>query len=112
MIVRDDRGRIEAAMSKRIDAPLGAMEAEAMAYETGLIFAKDIGIQEFNIEGDSLILHHALSDESKPPSFVSAIVQGMQEMCGEFRKVEFSHVRRQGKEDLNFEYYRHIKRCQ
>lgn len=52
MIVRDDRGRIEAAMSKRIDALLGAMEVEAMAYETGLIFAKDIGIQEFVIEGD------------------------------------------------------------
>ena len=27
---------------------------------------------------------------------MSAIVQGMQELCGEFSKVEFSHVRRQG----------------
>ena len=27
---------------------------------------------------------------------MSAIVQGMQELCGEFRKVEFSHDRRQG----------------
>lgn len=96
VIVRDDRGRIEAAISKRIDASLGAVEAKAMSYEIGLIFAKDIGIQEFVIEGDQLIIHHALSDESKPPSSVSAIVQGMQELCGEFSKVEFSHVRRQG----------------
>lgn len=52
VIVRDDRGRIEAAISKRIDASLGAVEAKAMSYEIGLIFAKDIGIQEFVIEGD------------------------------------------------------------
>ncbi|KAL0011877.1 hypothetical protein SO802_006985, partial [Lithocarpus litseifolius] len=96
VIVRDDLGRIEAALSKRLDAPLGAVEAEAMAYETGLIFAKDIGIQEVVIEGDSLIIHRALSDESKSPSSVSAIVQGMQELGEDFRKIEFSHVRRQG----------------
>ena len=58
-------------------APLGVVEAEAMAYEIGLIFAKDIGIHKFVIEGDSLIIHRALSAESKPPSSVSAIVQGM-----------------------------------
>ena len=52
MIVRDNRGRIEAAISKRIDASLGAVEAKAMSFEIGLIFAKDIGIQEFVIEGD------------------------------------------------------------
>lgn len=52
VIVRDDRGRIEAAISKRIDASLGAVEAKAMSYEIGLIFAKDIGIQEFVIERD------------------------------------------------------------
>lgn len=96
VIVRYDKGIVEAAMCKRIDAPLGAVEAEAMAYKIGLIFAKDIGIQEVVIEGDSLILHRALSDESKPPSSVSTVVQEMQEMCGEFHKVEFSHIRRQG----------------
>ena len=55
VIFRDDMGRVEAALSKRLDAPLGAVEAEAMAYETGLLFAKDIGVQEVVIEGDSLI---------------------------------------------------------
>ena len=52
VIVRDDRGKIKATISKRIDAPLGAVEAKSMSYEIGLIFAKDIGIQEFVIEGD------------------------------------------------------------
>ena len=33
VIIRDDKGRLEAAMSKKINAPLGAVEAEALAHE-------------------------------------------------------------------------------
>ena len=80
VIIRDDKGRLEAAISKKINAPLGVVEAEAMAYETGMMFAKDIGIQDFIIEEDSLVIHHALCEASTPPSSVAAIVQGMKEI--------------------------------
>uniref|UniRef100_A0A7N2MTJ9 RNase H type-1 domain-containing protein n=1 Tax=Quercus lobata TaxID=97700 RepID=A0A7N2MTJ9_QUELO len=96
VIIRDEKGRLEAALSKKILAPLGAVEAEAMAYEQGLMFARDIGIHNFIIEGDSLIIYHALCESSNPPSSVAAVVQGIQEMCREFHGVMFSHVRRQG----------------
>lgn len=96
VIIRDDKGRLEAALSKKIKAPLGAVEAEAMAYEAGLLFAKDIGIQDFIVEGDSLVIHQALCEASSPPSSVAAAVQGIQDLCREFRGIEFSHVRRQG----------------
>ena len=85
VIIQDDKGRLEAAMSKKIKAPLGAVEAEAMAYEAGLMFAKEIGIQDFIIEGDSLVIHQALCKTSTPPSSVAAVVQGMQELCRKFR---------------------------
>ena len=96
VIIRDEKGRLEAALSKKLPVPLGAMEAEAVAYEQGLLFARDIGIHNFIIEGDSLIIHLALCEVSNPPSSVAAVVQGMQEMCREFLGVMFSHVRRQG----------------
>lgn len=96
VIIRDDKGRIEAAMSKKIPYPLGVVEAEAMVYETGLIFAKDIGIHDFFVEGDLLIIHHAMCESSNPPSSVAAVVRGMQDMCKEFPGVMFSHVRRKG----------------
>ncbi|XP_075650029.1 uncharacterized protein LOC142620555 [Castanea sativa] len=96
VIIKDDKGRLEAAMSKKIQAPLGAMEAEAVAHEVGLLFAKDIGIHNIIIEGDSLIIHNALCEMSNPPSSVAAIIQGMQDLCKEFQGVEFSHIRRQG----------------
>ena len=54
MVVRDDLGRVVAALSKRINAPLGAVEAEAKAFETGLQFAKDIGVQDIILEGYSI----------------------------------------------------------
>lgn len=81
-------------MSKKIQAQLGVVEAEVVAHEVGLLFAKDIGIH--NIIIDSLIIHNALCEMSNPPSSVVAIIQGMQDLCKEFQGVEFSHVRKQG----------------
>ena len=39
--IRDDRGRVEAAMSKKVLALLGALEAEAKVFEAGLLLARD-----------------------------------------------------------------------
>ena len=96
VLIRDEEGRVEAALSKKIMAPLGAVEAEAKAFEAGILFAKDIGIQEFILEGDSTIIYKALCDTSSPPSAVEPVTIGMQALCRDFRRVKFSHVRRQG----------------
>ena len=96
IIIRDEEGQVEAALSKRIEAPLGAIEAEAKAFEVGLLVAKDIGIQEVVLEGDSIIIYNALYDVSNPPSSVEPIIKGMHALCKYFRRVEFSHGRRQG----------------
>ena len=39
VIVRDELGRVEAAMCRNLDAPLGAIETESKAIEAGLLFA-------------------------------------------------------------------------
>ena len=95
IIIRDDEGRMEEALSKKIYALLGAMEAEAKAFEVGLLFAKHIGIQEFILEGDSLIVHHALYETSLPPSSVEPIIMGMHALSKDFCHVDYSHIRRQ-----------------
>ena len=84
---------MEAALSKKIMAPLGVVEAEAKAFEAGILFAKDIGIQEFILEGDSTIIYKALCDTSSPPSSVVPVTIGIHALCRDFRRVEFSHVR-------------------
>ena len=96
VLIKDSEGRVVGACSKKIQAPLGAMEVEAKAVVFGLKFAKDMLIQDFILEGDSLVLMNALNEISPPPSLVAAVVYGSLSAFYGFRQVEFSHVRRQG----------------
>nr|POE69134.1 hypothetical protein CFP56_70720 [Quercus suber] len=43
VVIQDEKGLLVAAMSKKIRSPLGALEVELKAFETGLQFAKDVG---------------------------------------------------------------------
>ena len=85
------KGRVVAALSKKIHAPLGVVEAEAKAFEMGLQFAKDVGVRDLILEGGSLNVYRALLGSTPPPS-VDAVVIGMQKACSEFHYVDFSHV--------------------
>ena len=69
VLIRDSEGRVVGACSKKIQAPLGAVEVEAKVFEFGLQFAKDMLIQYFILEGDSLILMNALNEISSTAFF-------------------------------------------
>ena len=84
VLICDSHGQVVAALSKKINAPLGALEAKAKAFEDGLQFAKDVGIHDFIIEGDSLIVYNAFCGHSSSPSFVASIISGMIVTCGAF----------------------------
>ena len=77
VVIRDDKGRVIAALSKRIRAPLGLLEAEAKAFEASFQFARDTGFQEFVLEGDLLVIVQALCGLSHPPSTVAPLILGM-----------------------------------
>lgn len=80
-------------MTRRLSEPLGEVKVEVKAFEAGVQFAKDIGIQDFILDGDSIIIHCALFELSPAPSFVDLVVQGILVACREFCQVSFSHVR-------------------
>ena len=77
MIIRDSQGNFIASLSKKLYAPLGAIEAKAKAFEEGIVFAGDIGIQNFVVEDDCLAIVQALRDVSLAPSSVAPLVYGM-----------------------------------
>ena len=76
VVIRDDKERVEAAQSRRIEVPFGAVEVEAKAWEAGLLFAKDVGVHEIVLEGNSLVICNALCGASPPPASVASIVLG------------------------------------
>ena len=96
VLIRDDKGRVETTLCKKIMAPMGAVEAKVKAFEAGLLLAKDTGVKDLVVEGDFVMVLNALSGKSTPPSSVEAVVLGMQEMAKDFRQIVFSHVRRHG----------------
>ena len=48
-------------LSRKILAPLGFIEAEAKAFEAGITFAKEVGIREFFLKGDSSTIQDQLN---------------------------------------------------
>ena len=67
MALNNHEGNFIASLSKKIHALLGIIEAEAKAFETSIIFAKEVGIREFVLEGDSLTIVQALKECSLAP---------------------------------------------
>jgi len=110
ILIRDVVGQVIGACSKKIDAPLGAIKAEAKAVELGLQFAKDLSVQDFTLESDSLSLVNALRDLCPPPLSVAALVYSSIATAHSFRCVDFAHVGRNGNRPLTCKTcFRHCK---
>ena len=96
VMIRDSNGQVIAALSRKLNAPLGALEVEAKAFDVGLEFARDVGVQDFILEGDSLVVYNALYGFSTPLSMIASIVRGILMSCGPLDRIDFFHVKMQG----------------
>ena len=92
VMIKDSTGQVIATQSRKFNNPLGALEVEAKAFEVGMEFARDAGVQDFILEGDSLVAYNALYGSSTLPT----VVQGILMSCGPLDRIYFSHVKRQG----------------
>ena len=95
-MVRDANGLVVAALSKKFHAPLRPLEVEAKTFELDLEFAKDIGLKEFILEGDSLNVVRALQGLSFPPVSVMPNIYRIQNSTHDVRKMLFSRISRNG----------------
>ena len=69
------------------------MEVKAKAFEASLEFARDIGVQDFILKGDSVVIFSVFSGFYTPLSSIASVVRGTVMACGSFGWVEFSHVK-------------------
>ena len=75
-MIRNIKGQLMGALSKRIYLPLRALEVEAMAFEEGIQLAKDLSLSKIIIEGDAQQVVKASTDASPLPSSISKVVEG------------------------------------
>lgn len=94
VVIRNEIGLIMGAMSKKLPFPLGALEVEARAAEEGVALARDLGLGEIIIEGDTTIITNALSSQSTPPSSIQKVVEGTKSVLQECTAWEVNHVNR------------------
>ena len=62
---------------------LGCLEAEAKAYELGIMFAKDMRFREIALEGDSVMFSNAIAGIS-PPSSIASVVYEISSLLSAF----------------------------
>ena len=96
VVIRNERGLLMGAMSKKLDLPLGALEVEAKAFEEGFQLAGDLGLRNIIVEGDAKTVTDALAGRCAPPSSIQMIIEGSWRGSHNVQEWQISHVCRAG----------------
>lgn len=94
-MVRDEEGNVIAALTRKLDLPLGALEIEAKALEAGIQFA-EVGLRKVVFESDSQLVISAVHGVEEAASSVKNIIHGVLQKVQGFETFDFLHTKRQG----------------
>ncbi|KAK9993954.1 hypothetical protein SO802_023657 [Lithocarpus litseifolius] len=92
VVIRNEKGQLMGALSKRIQLPLGPLEVEAKAMEEGIHLARDLSLKEIIIEGGAKQVVMAISDTGSAPSSICKLIEGMRLWLLQFKSWTVSHI--------------------
>ena len=96
VVIRNERGEIMGALSKKFMLPLGGLEAEAKAVEDGVVLGWDLRLKDIIIESVALLVTNYLGKQSVMPSSIRKVVEGILEGLRKFNAWDVNHTRRSG----------------
>ena len=96
VIIRDSSGDVLASCAEKIDQSYKAEDTEAMAALKALTFTHELGFQNVVLEGDALSLIQQLKSQDQNLSPWGLLVDDVKEYGTKFRRVLYSHVKRNG----------------
>ena len=92
VVIREERGLLMGAISKKLELPLGALEVEAKAFEEGILLVGDLGLGNIVLEGDAKLVTNALAGCYSPPSSIQTIIGGIQRWSFNVHAWQVTHV--------------------
>nr|XP_023888246.1 uncharacterized protein LOC112000364 [Quercus suber] len=94
VVIRNYKGQIMGAMSKKVEFPLRALEAEAKAAEAGIFLAWDLGLKNIIVEGDAQLVIQALNGVAAPAIPIIKIDEGSRRCLQMFCSWKAVHTNR------------------
>ena len=96
MVVHDSQGSMIASLFEQAPLPFSSDIVEAMAAARALVFAQELGITEFVLEGDSEVVVNSLRSNEISFSSFGHLLESAKSLLGLMNGISFSHVRRCG----------------
>uniref|UniRef100_A0A2N9IFR8 Uncharacterized protein n=1 Tax=Fagus sylvatica TaxID=28930 RepID=A0A2N9IFR8_FAGSY len=96
VVIRDGHGLPIATLCKRFHGLHAVDDAEALAVREAVQLARDVGLVEVEVEGDSLLIFNALKQQQECFASYGDIIQDIHQLACSLDRVVFSHVRRTG----------------
>ena len=96
VIIRDRKGLVIASMATWIPQQLWPVEIEALAASKALEFARELGIADAVLEGDSQVVIMALNSKNTVLAPFGSLVQDSLTLSTSFSKLSYSHTKRDG----------------
>ncbi|KAK8624975.1 hypothetical protein V6N13_089859 [Hibiscus sabdariffa] len=96
IVARNSQGLVLAACTFPHSVVADTFSAEALAWESAVTFASDLGFRSVQVEGDSLSIIKKLNAATMDRSLISPIISDIQTLRGSFDNITFSFVGRQG----------------
>ncbi|XP_075650032.1 uncharacterized protein LOC142620559 [Castanea sativa] len=96
VIIRNQEGLVIASMSTRVPQQLQPIEIEALVASRALEFAREVGISEAVLEGDSLLVIKALETKDAKLAPFYLLIQDSIKLSSSFSKLSYSYSKREG----------------